>query len=259
MKHVFERIAAALTPNTARRALRRAVLEALEDGVLTDEEIAALDAKRRELGLPDDALTSLRATAYAAALRAVTRDQRLSPDEVEELRRVTSHFGVTEQQQLASAEDLAHYRFLLEAEEGRLPEVSVSGLLLGDDEVAHWAEAAQAYEFQRTTKRVTSGGGSSVRIAKGYSVRSSRSVAMTFEEDAMRPVGDGRLVVTSERIVFLSASYAFEAPRAAILEAGAFSGGVSVALKKAKRPVVFRITNTRAAERIQAVIAGFVG
>ncbi len=257
--HHLERLASALTLNPAMRELRREVLAALEDGVLTAAEVSALEAKCTALGLPREALGRLRATAYAAALRATTKDRRLTESESLELARVAETFGVTQAQQQSSVADLAHFRLLAELEAGCLPELPTTTLALGPSETAHGEEAAEAYEFQTKSVRVTSGSGSSTRIFKGFSVRSMRSVSHTVSTEELKPVAAGKLVLTSERLVLVSPVDTVEMRLGDIISAEAWADGFSIATRKRKRPLIIKLPDPRALERTAVLLGALMG
>ena len=186
-----------------RQELRNLMIEAAQDGKLTDQEINDIESKCEELGLPREEIVKLSLEVFQIALRAVKADRRLTDDEAHELTKITTYFNISEQAIQSSQEELSRYRLLYYIEQGYLPTVEATNLILRGDEVAHWIEPASMLE-ERVTKRYYAGGssGASIRVAKGFSFRVGSSRGTLHTERGIVPISSGRLIITSKRIVF---------------------------------------------------------
>lgn len=116
------------------------ILRAAEDGVLTDEEIAQIQARYKELGLTQDDLKGIRVQAYNAALRAVKNDGIVTAEEEAELGKLQQFLKTPESEIAKSKKELARLRLLTEIQNGNPPSVSVPNVILQKSETAYWSE-----------------------------------------------------------------------------------------------------------------------
>lgn len=99
---------------------------------------------------------------------------------------------------------------------GILPALVSVPVVLDEDEVAHFFAPARRYiTKKKAVGRTGSGGGISVRVAKGVSVRSGGGASQTVYDDVTDAFA-GRVVLTNRRIVFLAEQNGFECKLSAI-------------------------------------------
>lgn len=99
---------------------------------------------------------------------------------------------------------------------GVLPVLSSVPVVLEEGEVAHFFAPARRYiTKKKAVGRTGSGGGVSVRVAKGVSVRSGGGASQTVYDD-VTDAFDGLAVLTNRRIVFLAKQNGFDCKLSAI-------------------------------------------
>lgn len=93
---------------------------------------------------------------------------------------------------------------------GVLPALSGVPVVLAEDEVAHYFAPARRYITKtKAIGRTGSGGGVSVRVAKGVSVRSGGGASNTVYDDVTDAFA-GKVVLTNRRIVFMASQNGFD-------------------------------------------------
>lgn len=91
-----------------------------------------------------------------------------------------------------------------------LPVVRSGGLILSAGEVCHLCESVSIGKTKTvTTRTVTSRSGSSVRVARGVSLRSGTSTSRAIRQNVLDAVV-GSFYVTNKRIVASSSKYSFD-------------------------------------------------
>ena len=105
---------------------------------------------------------------------------------------------------------------LQQIQAGGLPVLSSVPVILEEGEQAHFFAPARRYiTKKKAVGRTGSGGGISVRVAKGVSVRSGGGASQTVYDDVTDAFA-GRLILTNRRIVFLAEQNGFECKLSAI-------------------------------------------
>ena len=93
---------------------------------------------------------------------------------------------------------------------GKLPQLTNTPIILADGEQAVYACRAERVETKNRRIGTTGGGaGGSIRIAKGVSIRTGGTGSKSIYGD-VEMVHGGEFVVTTDRIVFVANSRAFE-------------------------------------------------
>ncbi len=86
---------------------------------------------------------------------------------------------------------------------GRLPDITPKlasiPIILGKEEIIHWAGEANFYEERAVRTSYSTGG--SVRVAKGVWVRSGKTIS-SYSHSEWKQVGTGTLFLTNKRILF---------------------------------------------------------
>jgi hypothetical protein len=198
----------------ARAEYQRVLQQALEDGVLTPDEMAALDSVRTAGALsPADTRTAALAI-YRVALRDAAADARLTADEDEALRRLQDQLGLSEQDLGADFIQLSRLRLLARVAAGSLPVVH-SPVPLVPDERCHWvvqATIAERIQLAGAARRDAAG--------IGFDVLAPDPFAAAGRRDPLRPAPDilpsdvGALIVTSRRTIFQGARRTITVPHA---------------------------------------------
>lgn len=105
---------------------------------------------------------------------------------------------------------------LQQIQAGGLPVLSSVPVILGEGEVGHFCAPARRYiTKKKAVGRTGSGGGVSVRVAKGVSLRSGGGASQTVYDDVTDAFG-GLVILTNRRIVFMANQNGFECKLSAI-------------------------------------------
>lgn len=111
---------------------------------------------------------------------------------------------------------------------GKLPQISNSPVMLVEGEQAVYACRAERIETKNRRLGTTGGGvGGSVRIAKGVSIRTGGTGSKSIYGD-VEMVHGGEFVVTTDRIVFVANSRAFEEKLSGISAVSVDSGCLAI-------------------------------
>lgn len=79
-----------------KKDFKKALLQAVNDGKITKEEIDELDKKKSEFGLTDEDVKGMRAEIFAAAFSATKEDQQVTKDEEQELEKIQKFLGLAD-------------------------------------------------------------------------------------------------------------------------------------------------------------------
>jgi hypothetical protein len=200
-----------------RAAFRRDLFAAVEDGRLTEEEMASLERERDEYGLTEDDIKGIRIQLYRRAAEAVASDRAVTEQEWAELEKIQAFLGVADAEVAPTKRELLRLHILHEVKRGNLPVIEVPHLALQKGESAHWSE------------RVT------------YATKDEKSRA-------------GELIVTSKRLIFRSPRESLSIRLPAILHVKSLEDGVRIG-ESGKDPKVFRTERAGYVRILQAVLA----
>ena len=157
------------------------------------------------LSLPEDLRHGLDAAAVVASVSAIAfllRSSRLKAQR--------------KKAESAARESFIPEQALNQIDNGILPQLSGVPVILGDGEVAHYYDIGCRYITKRkSVGRTGGGGGVSVRVAKGVSVRSGKSSSQTIYDDVTNSFY-GHLILTNRRLVFVAEQNGFDCKLSAI-------------------------------------------
>ncbi|HEX2166738.1 MAG TPA: hypothetical protein VHG09_05815 [Longimicrobiales bacterium] len=188
--------------------------QALDDGVLTPEELEELESVRARGDLKPDEVRMAALAIYRGALRDAAADARLTPDEDAVLTRLQEQLGLTERDLGSDLPQLSRLRMLARVAGGKMPEVHAPVSLV-PDERCHWVvqcTLAERIALPDVARRKLAG--------PSFRVVSNEPFAATGSRDALRPAADilpsdvGVLIVTSRRIIFQGARRTVSVPHA---------------------------------------------
>ncbi|CAN5695837.1 hypothetical protein BH23GEM9_BH23GEM9_21510 [soil metagenome] len=212
----------------ARAEYQRLLQQALDDGVLTPEEIAELEAVRQEGALSPEEVRMAALAIYRSALRDAAADSRLTDDEDTALRRLQDQLELSERDLGADFDLLNRLRMLARIAEGNLPEVH-SPVQLVPDERCHWVvqcTLADRISMPQTVRRELAG--------LTFPVMSNEPFAAAGPRDLLRPADDilpndlGALIITSRRTIFQGAKRTISVPHARTDTVSLFGDGVRI-------------------------------
>jgi hypothetical protein len=219
----------------ARHRRRRARLEyqqllqkALDDGVLTPEELAELEAVRREGALTPEEVRMAALAIYRGALREAAEDARLTEEEEATLNRLQEQLELSEQDLGSDFNRLSRLRMLARIAEGNLPDVP-SPVQLVPEERCHWVvqcTLADRISMPQTVRRELTG--------LAFTVLGAEPFAAMGPRDAMRPAEDvlpndlGALIITSRRTIFQGAKRTISVPHARTENVKLYADGIRI-------------------------------
>ncbi len=211
----------------AGRALyHERLLDAVADGVITQEELAELDALRRKHDLSSTEARVAALVAYRRVLAEALEDAELTPDEDRTLERLQEQLGLDERELRADRTQLCRARLLTRVVNGELPHAEIPGIQLVPGEQGHW--------FVRATFAERTGIERGARTLRALEFDVDADVAFSplGERDALGPRAEilpsdvGVLAITSRRVVFQGARRTISLPHARLALVALHSDGV---------------------------------
>lgn len=203
---------------------RDAVRSAIADGKLTESEIGELEAKREELNLPTDVLSSVRMDLYLHALSNINQDDSVTEEEWQEMEHIQDYLGLEDKDIAKTKKELYRSRIMSEIKKGNMPVVETKGVLLGADETAYWQEPAALYEAAEKKGKGFTG----VELKLPIGIHFSVGAKTVQDEKGWKKIADGDVIVTSERLLFQSGAHSFVMPWPRVAGAQFFVSGVAV-------------------------------
>lgn len=212
----------------AGRALyRKRLLEAVADGVITNEEFAELEAlrERHEISRAEARMAAL--AAYRRVLGAAVADAELSADEDATLQRLQQQLGLRTDDIRTDLTQLSRLRTMGRVAAGELPRVEAPGIQLVPDEHCHWIIRATLAE------RVALPSPEKAKLrAIEFDVDAVTPFDAAAPRDELRPSADilphdlGVLAITSRRIIFKGAKRTVSTAHARLLKVALYADGV---------------------------------
>lgn len=185
-----------------KQAYRDAVKEAVADGRLSNSEMMDLSNLRKELDVTDaaDDRTVIRRGIFNEAVDAVREKGRLGPQESADLARIQKFLALRDDQLEQTKWDLARLRTLTEIRQGTLPTVTASnvalrGVQFEPGEIAHYTVAVDLLDLPSTR------GADGLAAGGGRRHEAGSLSGHVLPEDGAKPVGEGTLIVTSQRLL----------------------------------------------------------
>lgn len=210
-----------------KEEFRQLLLNAVNDGKLTKEELEELDRKKIEYGLIDVDINGMRVNSYAAAFTAIKQDRQVTKEEEQELEKIQKYLGITDGEIQSNKKELARLRLLYEIQQGNIPTVAVTNLVMQKDEKAYWSEPAILAEEKIINRSYVGGSrGVSLRVMKGVSYRIGSYRGHVVNETGVVAVSNGALVITSKRFIFQGDKKSFAVNLNKILDIKVFSNGI---------------------------------
>ncbi|MFA5387428.1 MAG: hypothetical protein WC322_03455 [Candidatus Paceibacterota bacterium] len=186
-----------------KKDFKEVLLQTVEDGKLTKEEIEELNKRREEFGFSEEDIKSMKMEVFTKAFNVIKSDQKATKEEEIELRKIQTYLGLGDDQIQHTKRELAKLRLLTEIQEGNMPIINIANLVIQKNEKVYWAEPSTLLE-EKVLRRAYAGGSSGVsfRIAKGVSYRVGSSRGHLVSETGIVVVSTGKLIITSKRVIF---------------------------------------------------------
>jgi hypothetical protein len=185
-----------------KAAYRDALKEKVSDGRLSNTDMVELNELQRSLDVTDaaDDRTVIRREIYNEAVDAVREKGRLGAREAADLAKIQKFLALRDDQLEQTKWDLARLRTLTEIRQGTLPTVQPSnvalrGVVLEEGEAAHYVVPVDLLD-QPSTR-----GSDGISMRRGVVVDPGTLGPHVLPEDGAKPVGEGTLIVTSQRLL----------------------------------------------------------
>jgi hypothetical protein len=256
---LLDTLLAKLTPGKSKDENKKmyfeALVEALEDGVLTNDEIDQLDKLRRQLRLQEDDVTGMKLRAFQVAANAAAADGVVTPQEQRDLDKIKSYLSIEDRELGHTRGTLHKMRMLYEIHKGNLPIVEIAGLALNLGEIAHITEPATLHEDP--TGSVRPGATVQVRPGQPFKMGAGRSAPMP--EGSLQQAATGTLTITNQRILYNTGvrEKTFGATYARLESVLVYTDGFGFLLENAPARYV-RVANKKEIELIAGVISRFM-
>ena len=189
-----------------KAAYRDKVKEAVSDGKLSTTDMHELSKLREELDVTDaaDDRTSIRREIYDEAFDAKRSQGQLNQTGLHDLAKIQKFLALRDDQIADKKVEVNRLRMLTEIRKGNLPMVPpthsvLRGVKLEDEEVAHYSVQVQMLSSSRVGDD-----GMPIDVNFRYSEGASRSHFLP--EEGAKPVGDGVVVITNQRLIIKTES-----------------------------------------------------
>lgn len=196
----------------------------------------------REARLTPDKLRSIHLSSLRACLENALADDHLTEQEERQLTSVASALGIDQAVFQESFKDLMPRLFIARVNDGRIPTLLETRILMKKGEIAHIE--ADADLLKEVVHKEYRGGyqGVSFRVAKGVRFHTGGSRGkMVVVGTSLETVDQGILTITSQRSVFTGARQSIEMPHPKLLTLNLFADGVQFHLSNRKNPPLFRL------------------
>lgn len=239
-----------------KKEFKQALLQAVNDGKLTIEEIKELDNKKIKSGLTEDDIRKMKADIFAVAFTVAKEDQQVTRDEEQELKKIQNYLGLADDDIQHDKKELARLRLLNEIQQGNMPTIPVTNLIMQKDEKAYWVEPATLAEEKVLRRRFEGGSqGVSFRIMKGVSYRVGGFRGHSVSETGVVAVSNGDLIITSKRIIFRGDNKSFAVKLDKILDTQLFTNGLQFSENNRSKPRLIKFVQQGNNDIIGAVLS----
>lgn len=185
---------------------KKSFQEAVADGRLTKSEEEFLHQLEKTLKLPKELAEKISSETRKSFIEhyvsQIVADQRLSPQEEEELAAIANSLHVNIQLNEKTKEQLRKLKLYWALENLDLPVVQTS-LKLQKSEICHLQiPTVKWYELRKVRQKRGSSYSTSIKVSKGFYLRSGSSSSSSYSVDTMTHIDTGTLYLTNKRIIF---------------------------------------------------------
>lgn len=196
---ILDKLQPAKTKDENKKLYFDALVEALEDGILTNDEMSELDGLRKKLRLHESDVAGMKLRAFQVAANAAAADGVVTPKEERDLQKIKSYLGIEDNEIGRTRGTLNKMRMLYEIHKGNLPMLEIPGLGLNHGESAHVSENAGMYEDESGTAVRPN---STIQIKPGQPYRMGAGRAQPLPIEALQHAASGTFTITNNRLLF---------------------------------------------------------
>lgn len=224
-----------------KERFKKDLLQAVSDGKLTKEEIDKLNRKRKEFGLSENDIDEMRIQAFTTAFASAKADEKVTKKEEQELLKIQKYLGISDVEIQSDKKELNRLRLLYEIQQGNIPSIQVTNLVMQKNEKAYWKEPAILAE-ERVISRHYEGGsrGMSFRVMKGVSYRVGSYRGHPVSKKGIVPVSVGELIITNKRLIFRGDKKSLATKLDKILDIQLYTNGLFLSLSNRVKQVMIK-------------------
>lgn len=227
-------------PDQREDLLRRFIRFCISDMELTDENGDDIDHLSLILDITEETRQDIRLKEserlIQARIREATADLVLSPQEEAGIRKLATDLGIGLTLDLSARTQWAKYRLHWQIVNGDIPEAAVNINLQRGETCYFTANVAWLETRRRVGGRQWSGPTVRLRIAKGLYWRAGDLRVRSTSEDYWSLIEEGRVFLTSKRILFMSSRRNRTIRLSSIVDWSAFSNGILISKGTGKNP-----------------------
>ncbi len=213
----------------------------IKDGRLEKKNEDFLERLEQDLkiskNLADKISGEARQLFFQNYVKKITSDERLSPDELEELESISKSLNVNLDLDSKSREAFDKMKRYWIIENGELPALQVD-INLQKNETCYVQTRADWHELRTVTKRINYAGPSArIKIMKGLSYRVGSVSVERVTSEHMQHLDSGILYVTNKRLIFTGQKKNANIRLDKILSITPYSDGIEVVKDAGRNPV----------------------
>lgn len=246
LKYIFDledKIIDKLHAKIGQIIYKKSFEEAVEDGRISKSEEAFLDKLETTLRLPKDLahkISSETRTAFVQNyVEQIIADQRLSPNEEQELQAIAASLNVNVRLNEQTQAQLKKLKLYWALENLPLP-VIPPDIIIQKSETCHMRIAnVHWYELRRVRQQGNYGGyRTHFKVAKGFYLNSGSHRPQSYSRDMMTLIDTGTLYLTSKRIIFTGTKKNSIIRLEKILDFTPYTDGVEIGKETGKSPTL---------------------
>jgi len=189
-----------------KAAYRDKVKEAVSDGKLSSTDMHERAKLRQELDVTDaaDDRTSLRREIYDEAFDAKKEQGKITETGLLDMNKIQKFLALRDDQITDKKVEINRLRMLTEIRKGNIPMVppshaAVRGVKMEAGEVAHYTVQVHMFSSSRT-------GDDGMPVDLNFKYEEGASRSHFLPEEGAKPVGDGLVIITNQRLVIRTES-----------------------------------------------------
>ncbi|MFM7729421.1 MAG: hypothetical protein ACKO6L_00090 [Flavobacteriales bacterium] len=216
---------------------------ALEDVVISDEEVQWIEQLQKNIRLEDEIADELKKTlvfaSYTQAINKLLADKKLSPEEDQEFIRIGEALHVTPSFDEKSLANLERFRATWAIENGILPEIDCD-IILPKTEKCHFRiEQVDWHEVRTVRQRVGYAGISTrFKLMKGVYLNAGGFKPMSYSRDEVQLIDQGTLYLTSKRIIMTGQKKNYSIRLNTIISVTPYSDGIEIGKQTGRSPMI---------------------
>lgn len=232
--------------------LRSLISAAVQDGKLTDDEMAAIGKFYEESKLGPKEFDVVRNLVFSDVVANYTRDRRITPEERESLMHIAERLDVPYSTMAVVQSQIDYFELLHSIETAPfdlLPATWSSSVILKPDEIDFFSVSTALLEERVVNRQIVGGShGVSIRLMKGVSYRVGQSRGRIETQKGLVPISFGELTITNLRLVFNGDRKSVNAPYEKLQNIELFSDGLRFSLTSRQTPVTLQFYSQESLE-----------